>query len=91
MVLEPAVTELHELYIEHVMGCPACYAPTRRYCGAGEALRLDYVAFYLLTLDLSTRRSVIAHEERRDAEWCGHLKQKLIALHALKTLENIDI
>lgn len=90
MVLEPAVTELHELYIGHVLGCRACYAPTRRYCAAGGALRLDYTAYYLLTLDLNTRRSVIAHEERQDAIWCDELKQKLIELHALKKLENVD-
>lgn len=31
-------------YINHLMVCRACYAPTSRYCAAGTALRQQYNA-----------------------------------------------
>ncbi|WP_434628029.1 hypothetical protein [Pseudomonas sp. Z6-14] len=31
-----------DAYLNHIMACRSCYAPTNRYCGAGAELRADY-------------------------------------------------
>ena len=31
-----------DAYLNHIMVCRSCYAPTNRYCGAGAELRADY-------------------------------------------------
>lgn len=32
----------HQLYLNHVMGCPKCNAPANRYCEPGKELLLQY-------------------------------------------------
>lgn len=89
MVLEPFVHQLHDAYIGHAVRCPDCYAPSGRYCAAGRALKLDYLANYLLSLDLSTRRSVLAHMERHDLDECDALKVRMIDVHASEKAETV--
>lgn len=36
----------HNLFINHIMACPACYAPRDRYCIAGADLRRIYLQAY---------------------------------------------
>ncbi|MCD9117648.1 hypothetical protein [Pseudomonas bijieensis] len=31
-----------DAYLNHIMACRSCYAPTARYCGAGAELRAEY-------------------------------------------------
>ena len=31
-----------DAYLNHIMACRSCYAPTNRYCGVGAELRADY-------------------------------------------------
>ncbi|MCU0089961.1 hypothetical protein N8H72_08325 [Pseudomonas koreensis] len=38
----PEWRHARDLYLNHIMVCPACYAPTGRYCMAGSHLRDDY-------------------------------------------------
>ena len=38
----PEWRHARDLYLNHIMVCPACYAPTGRYCMAGSHLRTDY-------------------------------------------------
>lgn len=38
----PEWRRARDLYLNHIMVCPACYAPTGRYCVAGSHLRADY-------------------------------------------------
>lgn len=38
----PEWRHARDLYLNHIMLCRACYAPTGRYCMAGSHLRADY-------------------------------------------------
>lgn len=38
----PEWRHARDLYLNHIMVCPACYAPTGRHCTAGSDLRMDY-------------------------------------------------
>lgn len=38
----PEWRQARDLYINHLMGCRACYAPTGRYCPTGADLRQHY-------------------------------------------------
>lgn len=38
----PEWRHARDLYLNHIMVCPACYAPTGRYCMAGSHLHADY-------------------------------------------------
>lgn len=38
----PEWRHARDLYLNHIMVCRACYAPTGRHCTAGSDLRMDY-------------------------------------------------
>jgi hypothetical protein len=38
----PEWRHARDLYLNHIMVCSACYAPTGRHCTAGSDLRMDY-------------------------------------------------
>lgn len=38
----PEWRRARDAYLNHIMACRSCYAPTNRYCGAGAELRADY-------------------------------------------------
>ncbi|PPA02931.1 hypothetical protein C4E44_16810 [Pseudomonas sp. MWU12-2312b] len=38
----PEWRQTRDQYLNHIMVCPACYAPTSRYCLAGADLRASY-------------------------------------------------
>tara|TARA_R110000850_G_scaffold152858_1_gene276168 strand:- start:1587 stop:1958 length:372 start_codon:yes stop_codon:yes gene_type:complete len=38
----PEWRQAREQYINHLMGCRGCHAPTNRYCGTGADLRQQY-------------------------------------------------
>ena len=40
----PVWRQARDQYINHVMACRGCYAPTRRHCTTGAALRATYDA-----------------------------------------------
>ena len=38
----PEWRQARDQYLNHIMACRSCFAPTNRYCGAGAELRADY-------------------------------------------------
>ncbi|PKH77192.1 hypothetical protein CXF97_24750 [Pseudomonas sp. Choline-02u-1] len=38
----PEWRRARDAYLNHIMACRSCYAPTNRYCGVGAELRADY-------------------------------------------------
>ncbi len=38
----PEWRQARDQYLNHIMVCRSCYAPTSRYCQAGAALRAQY-------------------------------------------------
>ncbi|WP_213879220.1 hypothetical protein [Pseudomonas sp. dw_358] len=38
----PEWRQARDQYINHVMACPGCHAPTARHCAAGAGLRTTY-------------------------------------------------
>jgi hypothetical protein len=38
----PEWCQARDQYLNHIMACPTCYAPTARYCPAGADLRAAY-------------------------------------------------
>lgn len=81
MQLDPDTHKAHQAYINHLVGCRSCYAPTKRYCSPGKALCVSYEAHFLLTQDLTTRRTVLFRLESSDPSHCEALKAALIAIH----------
>lgn len=41
--------QAHNSFINHIMACPACYAPRDRYCSEGADLRRVYLDTYQST------------------------------------------
>lgn len=72
----------HEKFLSHTLRCPYCYAPCVRYCAQGMELRADYDAHYLLSLDLSERRRILARDENERGLYCASVKARMIAIHA---------
>ncbi|WP_085618817.1 MULTISPECIES: hypothetical protein [unclassified Pseudomonas] len=81
MDLEQAERVAHEQYINHIMACKGCYAPTKRYCFYGLRFLVDYLAHYLMGRDLHTRRVHLAQIEAADPVTCDDLKARLIEIH----------
>lgn len=50
--------------IDHVMGCPGCFAPSSRYCAVGLELQLSEVARFIATRNGSNERNRIYRIER---------------------------
>lgn len=50
----PEWREARDLYIEHLMTCRACHAPTIRYCVMGASLRQQYENTPMLSLLVQT-------------------------------------
>lgn len=40
--ISPSWCQAHDLYLQHLMTCRSCYAPTSHYCAAGAELRNRY-------------------------------------------------
>lgn len=50
-------TTEHREYINHLMSCRVCFAPTRNHCSEGLALRMENDARFIAGLtDLAERR-----------------------------------
>lgn len=50
-------TPEHREFINHLMGCRSCYAPTHNYCSEGLALRMENDSSFIAGLtDLAERR-----------------------------------
>lgn len=74
--------QAHDVYLNHVLGCPRCYAPTRRYCGVGQDLKIEYDAQYLMTIDDTYRRKAIMRRDFEDDPVMGErLKVRVIELY----------
>jgi hypothetical protein len=59
--------EAHEAYINHLVRCSSCSAQTVRYCDQGIALRVEYLADYLFSLDArEDRRAIMRIEKERN-------------------------
>lgn len=70
--------DLHEAYINHVMACAQCYAPTARYCPAGEGLRADYLTDYIMGQpDRLVRRTLMQAEKQHNPHLFPLLNQKV--------------
>jgi len=81
MDLEQAEREAHERYINHIMACKGCYAPTKRYCFYGLRFHVDHLAHYLMGRDLHTRRVHLAQVEAADSVTCNDLKARMIEIY----------
>lgn len=81
MELDLATCSAHESYINHVMQCRSCHPPTKRYCLDGNSLNDEYLAHYLMSLDLYTRRGFLASLESTDIARCEAIKAHLISIH----------
>ena len=38
-----AVEPVHQLFLNHFMGCKDCHAATNRYCSTGKKLKAEYI------------------------------------------------
>lgn len=84
MALDPATYEAHQHYLNHLMSCPRCYAPTNRYCSVGEPLMLTYHATALLLQSLENRRAFLRRIAAVNPERCEAMKARLTQIHALQ-------
>jgi len=84
-VLDVATSTAHESYINHVMVCCLCHAPTKRYCCEGFELHDEYLAQYLMSQDLYTRRTFLADLETTDLARCTALKARMLVIFEGKT------
>lgn len=92
MQLDEATHQAHGGYLNHVLRCGACYPPTKRYCSDGFALHDRYLAQYLLTQDLHTRRTHLTRLETISPLRCEALKAVMLDIHEQgKSLEAADI
>lgn len=78
----PTPVELaHEHYLNHLARCSSCWAPSKRHCGDGLALRVEYDARYLLSLpDLYQRRGMLAREEALNPTLCEAIRARVLVL-----------
>ncbi|NWA11982.1 hypothetical protein [Pseudomonas gingeri] len=67
--------------MNHVMRCPKCHPPTKRYCLEGVPLSDRYIATYLMTQDLYERRVFVTRLEASDYKRCEAIKALLLELH----------
>lgn len=74
--------QAHGVYLNHVLACPSCYAPTKRYCGVGQDLKIEYDAQYLMTISDTYRRKAIMRRDFEDDPVMGELlKTRVIELY----------
>ena len=75
--------QAHDVYLNHVLACPSCYAPTRRYCGVGQELKIEYDAQYLMSIDDTRHRKAIMRRDFEEDPAMGELlKVRVIELYA---------
>lgn len=71
----------HDGYLNHLMACRRCYAPNKRHCSVGQALRIEYDAQFLMTIDDTYRRkAIMRYEFERDPVVGEQLKARVIDL-----------
>lgn len=74
----------HEEYLNHLLRCRSCYAPTQRFCTVGLALRIEYDAEYLMSIsDGRERRAMLVRETHINPWLAEALKIRVLELHAL--------
>ncbi|MBD8671592.1 hypothetical protein [Pseudomonas lurida] len=74
----------HEEYLNHLMRCRGCYAPTQRFCCVGLALRIEYDALYLLSIEDSRQRRALLVRETHVNPWLAEaLKTRVVELYNL--------
>jgi len=81
----PTPCELaHEDYLNHLVRCRGCWAPTKRYCCTGRALRVEFDAHYMLTLpDLYQRRALLAREDTIEPAFADEIRARATVLFEL--------
>lgn len=71
-----AVSAEHGAYLDHVLRCPVCYAPSARYCADGQEFRLAADAVFIARLsDIGDRRRWMASEEAKNPNLMPRLKE----------------
>ena len=79
--LPAVVVAAHETYVSHIMFCAGCYAPKKRHCPTGLALRVEYDARYLMTItDLRWRKTLLLQETYQNPANADGLKARVIEL-----------
>lgn len=80
---EPTPAEqAHGVYLNHALRCPNCYAPTKRYCGVGQDLRVEYDAQYLMTINDTYQRKAMMRRDFEENPVVGELiKNRVIELY----------
>lgn len=78
----PEVLAAHEQYVSHIMLCVVCFAPKKRHCPTGLALRVEYDARFLMTIsDLRWRRILLQREVAQNPANADGLKDRVIELY----------
>lgn len=73
--------EAHTPYINHVMGCRNCFAPTARYCPTGESLRADYVIAYVMEKpDRLARKRALQVEKDKNPHLFPLIRDRITSL-----------
>jgi hypothetical protein len=66
----------HDVYLNHVLACPSCYAPCSRYCDIGWELRQQASAAFIVTLDdIAQRRRWMASEKLKHPKHLPRLEE----------------
>lgn len=81
MQLDAATLDAHRDYLNHVLSCSACYAPTNRYCLVGKRLQVMYQGHYTMSHPIEVRRLMLARIEARNPNYCDELKACMLEIH----------
>lgn len=83
------VEAAHAPYLAHIMSAArCCHAPSARYCEIGKALRVDYLAAFIMSQPDRLERRRIMQAERRDAPHLfPALKQRVHEILGLNAAE----
>lgn len=83
----PELTDVefaHEEYLNHLMRCRGCHAPVQRFCCVGLALRIEYDALYLLSIEDNRQRRALLVRETHVNPWLAEaLKTRVVELFNL--------
>lgn len=91
MALDHTTLETHRNYLNHVLACRVCYAPTKRYCLDGYRLYVMYQGWYMMSQPIETRRAVLRAIEASDAGHCDDLKACMLDIHKATREAEADV
>lgn len=82
VLLQTPAELAHEAYLNHLLRCPGCYAPTKRHCIVGLELRTEYDARCLISIcDHNERRHRLIRETWINPTRAVALRDRVIELY----------